>query len=136
MYRRSDIKWNWNDLSVFSAKFKKQKDYQRALTWINAAIDSRMHQMSDEVDSCIASLYMTKGLIYSSMKEYAFSLLEFVVALRHYNWTPTKTLSSKINSSLKRAGLSESEFMGAVEKAKKDGLLEGLKLLKQLTNII
>ncbi len=136
MYRRSDLKWNWNDLSDFSAKFKKQKDYQRALTWINAAIDSRMHQMRDEVDSCIASLYMTKGLIYSSMKEYSFSLLEFIVALRFYNWTPTKTLSSKINSALKRAGLSEGDFTDAVEKAKKDGLLERLKQLKQLANII
>lgn len=136
MYSRADLKWNWNDLSAFSAKFKKQKDYQRALTWINAAIDSRTHQMRDEVDSCMASLYVTKGLIYSSMKEYAFSLLEFIVALRHYNWTLTKTLSSKINSALKKAGLTESDFMGAVEKAKKDGLLEGLKQLKKLTNII
>ncbi len=136
MYARRELMWHWAELKDFSDKFKKHKDFQRALTWISTAIDARMRELSEEIDSSLASLYAAKGFIFFSMKEYAFALLEFLVALRHYNWSPTKTLSMKINSTLKKAGLSDADFINAVEKTKKDGLLEGLKQLKQLTNII
>jgi hypothetical protein len=130
LYKQTDFKWHPYDLKEFSDKFKKLKDYDHALMWISAAIQSRMEVLKQEEDSLLASLYVAKGAIFYSMEKYQNALQDFFVAHRHYNWTPTKTLSSKITSTLKRLDFTEADFLDAVALGKREGFLKGLSYLR------
>jgi|GEM_PF-5168278 len=130
IYKQSDFKWHPYDLKEFSDKFKKLKYYDHALMWISAAIQSQMEVLKQEEDSLLASLYVAKGAIFYSMGKYQNALQDFFVAQRHYNWTPTKTLSSKITSTLKKLDFADSDFLDAVAIGKREGFLKGFSYLR------
>jgi hypothetical protein len=136
IFKQSDFKWHPYDLKEFSDKFKKLKDYDHALMWISAAIQSRMEVLKQEEDSLLASLYVAKGAAFYSMRKYQSTLQEFFIAHRHYNWTPTKTLSLKITSTLKKLAFADSDFLAAVAIGKCEGFLKGLSYLRSHLSFI
>jgi hypothetical protein len=99
--------------------------------WIAAAIQARLEGMTSEEDSIMASLYVSQGAIRFSMKEYPNALQNFFTALRHYNWTPTKTLSSKLSSTLKKTNIAEAIFNEAILMSKREGFLKGSDYLNK-----
>lgn len=134
---RQDLKWHWADLQKYADNLRKHGDCERALTWINAAINARMIQMGEsgatqQEDSSLASLYTTRGNIFIKAKDHKAALRVFMIAIMHYNWKPTKTLALKINLAVKKAGISEQSFCRAIETAKKNGLNVGLSELEKL----
>jgi hypothetical protein len=130
IYLESDIKWHPFDYQTLSDKFKKHKDYDRALGWIGTAIQQRMEVLKGEEDGLLASLYVSQGAIFNSMKKYPAAMLSFFIALRHYNWNPTKTLSVRLTSTLKKTSVSENVFHEAIETSKRDGFFKGLEYIK------
>jgi hypothetical protein len=133
---KSDLKFHPYDLQSFSDICKKNKSYDHALMWIGAAIQARLEGMTSEEDSIMASLYVSQGAIRFSMKQYPNALQNFFTALRHYNWTPTKTLSSKITSTLKKLDLTDSDFLNVVAVSKREGFLKGLSYLRSRLGFI
>jgi len=137
MYCRQDLQWHWAELKDFADKLRKCGDYQCALTWINAAINSKMIQMSKEsstvkYDSSLASLYTLKGIIYIEIRDYLSALREFVIATMHYEWKATEVLTTKINLALRKSNISEDMFNNVIEITKTNGLTKGLSSLDEI----
>lgn len=134
LYKQA-LEWHWAEFRNYSESLISVGDFERALTWINTAINSRIVQLSKDpkplqYDSSLASLYVIRGSIFLRKMDYQIALHTFLTALWQYEWKPTKTLTLKINSTLKKTGLSEQKFIKITETAKAEGIDVGLERLK------